>query len=74
MIGFILILLGLIGLALLFVIGFAFLGAWLWNITLVPLFGFPIVSWWHILALEILLWILLPGRFNLIKIGTIVRD
>ena len=45
----------------------SFIGAWLWNITLPYIFGLPEVAWWHILALMILLWILLPG--HIIKIG-----
>ena len=62
MIGVILIILGIIGLVILLSVGFAFLGAWLWNITLVPLFNFPWVEWWHILALEILIWIIFGGK------------
>jgi hypothetical protein len=74
MIGIILIILGLIGLYLLLLIGFAFLGAWLWNIMLIPLFHFPAVEWWHILGLEILLWILLPGHFHFIKVKDVVEE
>ena len=60
----ILLILGIFGLFVLV----SFIGAWLWNITLPYLFGLPNVEWWHILALIILLWILLPSR-SLIKIG-----
>ena len=42
------------------VIGASFLGSWLWNITMPYIFGLPTVEWWHILALMILLWILIP--------------
>jgi hypothetical protein len=55
------------------IIGFfvlcSWIGAWLWNITLPYIFGLPKVEWWHILALIILLWILLPFNFHILKIG-----
>jgi len=43
-----------------FLVGVSFVGAWLWNITLPYIFGLPTVEWWHILALMILLWIIIP--------------
>ena len=58
-----LLILGIFG----FVVLVSFVGAWLWNITLPYIFGLPEVQWFHILALLILLWILLPN-FNLINI------
>ena len=54
----ILIILLIIGL----LVGVSFVGAWLWNITLPYIFGLPTVEWWHILALMILLWIILPSK------------
>jgi hypothetical protein len=74
MIGILLIILGLIGLYLLFLIGFAFLGAWLWNLILIPLFHFPMIEWWQILGLEILLWILLPGHSVVKEIKELIDD
>ena len=61
----ILVILGIVGLFVLF----SFIGAWLWNITLPYILGLPKVEWWHILALIILLWILLPSDFHILKIG-----
>ena len=58
MLAIILTILAVIGL----VVGCSFVGAWLWNITMPYIFGLPTVEWWHILAIMILLWILLPGR------------
>lgn len=40
----------------------SWIGAWLWNITLPYIFGLPTVEWWHILALMILLWVIIPSR------------
>jgi len=44
-----------------FLVGVSFVGAWLWIITIL-IFGLPTVEWWHILALMILLWIIIPTR------------
>ena len=40
----------------------SFIGAFLWNISIVYMFNLPTVEWYHILALIILLYILLPNR------------
>lgn len=61
----ILLILGILGIMVLC----SWVGAWLWNITLPYLFGLPHVEWWHILALIILLWILIPHG-HIIKIGS----
>lgn len=57
--GLIVIILTILGIIGLFVL-VSFIGAWLWNITLPYIFGLPVVEWWHIGALIILLWIILP--------------
>ena len=68
MIGFVLIAMGIIGLILLFFVGISFLGAWLWNITMPYIFHLPHVEWWHILALIVLLWILLPSSVRRVRL------